>query len=62
MTPEWGPRTSAKDVCIHFADEIEGRTILVTGVSVGGIGLATAQAIASCKPGLLIITGRNEDK
>ena len=62
MTLEWGPRTSAIEVCKHFEREIHGRNILVTGTSVGGLGIATAQAIARAGPGLLILTGRSKDK
>jgi NAD(P)-dependent dehydrogenase (short-subunit alcohol dehydrogenase family) len=58
----WGPYTAAIDVCNQLQSSIKGRTVLVTGTSAGGLGLATAQAIARAGPGLLIITGRSDHK
>ena len=37
-------------------------TVLTTGVSPGGIGAATAKAIASCQPAMLILASRTEAK
>lgn len=58
----WGARTSAVDVAAHFADQVKGRTILLTGPTIGGVGYATALALAKQEPGLFILAGRTMSK
>ncbi|AEO68559.1 717e08bc-3d8f-40cf-91fd-5198c6e3a931 [Thermothielavioides terrestris] len=60
--PEFGERTQGSEVARVFADQIRGRTILVTGVSPKGIGRTTALNLASQKPGLLILASRNRSR
>ncbi len=55
----FGEKTTAQEVAEAYGDSIRGKTILLTGASPGGIGAATASAIASRNPGLLILTGRS---
>ncbi|XXG96440.1 hypothetical protein Hte_002723 [Hypoxylon texense] len=60
--PEFNDSTEALDVAKAFADNIRGKTILVTGVNRGGIGFATAQAFASQSPAHLILASRTPSK
>lgn len=48
--PEFHKETEALDVAKAFAEEIRGKTILVTGVNRGGIGFSTAQAFVNIEP------------
>lgn len=54
--------SSALDIAQAYADSIKGKTILITGVSTGGIGDATARAFAHAGAGTIIITGRSDSK
>lgn len=45
-----------------FPDVIKGKTVLITGVSPNGLGMSTAEALASQEPALLILTGRSREK
>jgi FlaA1/EpsC-like NDP-sugar epimerase len=56
---EIGAKTSAETVCSLFASQIKGRTILLTGPTVSGIGFATALPLARHQPELLILAGRS---
>lgn len=60
--PEFDHTTSAFKVAAAFPMSIKGRVFLITGVSLGGIGGATAKALASQSPKLLILTGRTKEK
>lgn len=42
---DFGNATEAVEVAEHFAGQVKGRTILVTGVNREGIGFVTAQAL-----------------
>ncbi|KAM0257915.1 hypothetical protein ACHAPA_011517 [Fusarium lateritium] len=56
------PFTSSADVAAAFPESIQGKTILVTGVSPNSLGFATAAALASQKPARLILSGRSSEK
>jgi NAD(P)-dependent dehydrogenase (short-subunit alcohol dehydrogenase family) len=58
----WGFETTASEVADTFPDSIRGRTILITGVSLSGLGGTTAKALAAYFPKLLIFTGRTRDR
>ena len=58
----WGQRTSARIVAAHFADQVANRVILLTGPTVGGVGYATALALAEHGPALLVLAGRTPSK
>lgn len=60
--PEWGFDTTASEVTDAFPLSIKGKTILITGVSLGGLGGATAKALAAHSPHLMIFTGRSPEK
>ncbi len=59
---EYGASTEALEVAKAFPDAIRGKTIIVTGVNLKGIGFGTAQAFASQAPAHLILAGRNKSK
>lgn len=58
----FGPDTDGATVANAFHSSVEGKTILVTGVSPNGIGLTTAEALAAHNPSLLILTGRTKER
>ncbi|KAI0109920.1 NAD(P)-binding protein [Daldinia grandis] len=45
-----------------FADQVKGRTFLLTGPSPGGIGAETVTSLATESPALLILVGRSQEK
>ena len=60
--PEFGPTTTGIDVANAFPELIRGRTFLITGVSPGGIGASTAEALYSQSPKCLVLTGRQKSR
>ncbi|GAA5931136.1 uncharacterized protein JCM15063_002554 [Sporobolomyces koalae] len=58
----FGFETTAIEASKHYRSEIEGKTVLVTGVSPNGLGAEAAIAIAQSQPKLLILAGRSADK
>ncbi|KAF9739038.1 hypothetical protein PMIN04_007305 [Paraphaeosphaeria minitans] len=60
--PEWNQETGGLVVAKAFREQIEGKTVLVTGVSPESIGSSTAVSIASQSPSLLILASRNQSK
>ncbi|KAL0468067.1 retinol dehydrogenase [Neurospora intermedia] len=60
--PEFNERTTGTEVARVFADQIRGKTILITGISPKGIGASTALAFASQAPDLLILASRTKSK
>ncbi|KAI1659590.1 putative short-chain dehydrogenase [Daldinia decipiens] len=60
--PEFNDHTEALDVAKAFAGEIHGKTVLVTGVNVAGIGFTTVQAFASQYPAHIILASRTPSK
>ncbi|KAK6969117.1 hypothetical protein R3P38DRAFT_3505215 [Favolaschia claudopus] len=59
--PTFSFNTTAEEVANVFADEIRGKTVLITGTSLKGIGFETARVIAKYAK-LLIIAGYNEER
>ncbi|KAK4145072.1 short-chain dehydrogenase [Dichotomopilus funicola] len=59
---EYGQETAGSEVARAFADQIRGKTILVTGVSPKGIGAVTALNLASQQPALLILASRTRSR
>ncbi|KAJ6477174.1 hypothetical protein C8R47DRAFT_655869 [Mycena vitilis] len=53
--------TTADEVAAVFAKEIQGKNVLVTGTTVGGIGFETARALAK-HANLVIITGHKAER
>lgn len=60
--PEWNHETGGLQVASAFADQVRGKTVLITGVSPESIGSSTAVAIASQAPSLLILASRTQEK
>lgn len=62
MTKVYNADTTASELARDFASEIEGKVVLTTGVSPGGLGAVFVQAIATAKPSLLILAARSLPK
>ncbi|KAF9877236.1 short-chain dehydrogenase reductase family [Colletotrichum karsti] len=62
MAPQLNWDTKGSDLVTTYADHIKGKTILVTGVSPGGLGAVFAEAVAAAAPATLILAGRNTAK
>jgi hypothetical protein len=45
--PEFNDQTEGLEVAKAFAEVIRGKTVIVTGVNLAGIGFATSEAIVS---------------
>jgi NAD(P)-dependent dehydrogenase (short-subunit alcohol dehydrogenase family) len=60
--PEYDHSTDASTVAAAFPDAVKDKVILITGVNAGGIGGATAKALATQSPKLLILSGRSAEK
>ncbi|KAH8883474.1 NAD(P)-binding protein [Thozetella sp. PMI_491] len=61
--PDYGKLASfitAEDVASRFHDEINGKTVLITGCGLASLGQTLAWTIASHQPGLLILCGRSD--
>ncbi|KAH8553625.1 short-chain dehydrogenase [Umbelopsis sp. PMI_123] len=61
MTSDFGFETTSDEAVTALADQIKGKTILVTGATLGGIGAETARAIAKHQPKLVIVAGRRQE-
>ncbi|GAA5977549.1 hypothetical protein JCM10908_005013 [Rhodotorula pacifica] len=59
---QFGFDSTSDEVAKHYAPQIEGKTVLITGVSPNGLGAEAAAAIAQQKPKLLILAGRSPEK
>ncbi|KAH8632645.1 hypothetical protein IG631_11279 [Alternaria alternata] len=53
-------QTGGLEVAKTYSSHITGKTILITGVSPGGIGEATARAFAHGGASIIIATGRDK--
>ncbi|KAJ2894786.1 hypothetical protein MKZ38_007215 [Zalerion maritima] len=60
--PEFNSQTTADEVAAAFGSQIQGKTVVVTGVGPSSIGSTTALAIASKSPSMLILASRTESK
>ncbi|KAF2015068.1 short chain dehydrogenase/ reductase-like protein [Aaosphaeria arxii CBS 175.79] len=60
--PEWNQETGGLEVAKAFSDQIQGRNVLITGVSPESIGSSTAIAVASQSPSVLILASRTQSK
>ena len=57
--PAWNAATNAEEVAAALSSSIAGKTVLVTGVSPGGLGAHFLKVIAPYGPKLLILAGRS---
>ncbi|KAL1593144.1 hypothetical protein SLS60_010751 [Paraconiothyrium brasiliense] len=60
--PEWNQETGGLAVAKALSEQINGKTILITGVSPESIGSSTALSIASQSPFLLLLASRTQSK
>ncbi|KAI4192794.1 MAG: hypothetical protein LQ346_004162 [Caloplaca aetnensis] len=54
--------TTGKEVVKTFSAQANGKVVLITGASKGGLGAETALALATANPKKIILTGRSEGK
>ncbi|KAF2686223.1 retinol dehydrogenase 12 [Lentithecium fluviatile CBS 122367] len=59
---DFGAKTTAFEVAQTFSSRIAGKTALITGVTLGSIGDATARAFAHGGAETVVITGRDNTK
>jgi NAD(P)-dependent dehydrogenase (short-subunit alcohol dehydrogenase family) len=57
----FGRETTADEAASFYASEIQGKTVLVTGSTWGGLGAESARVIAKHNPKLLILAGRKQE-
>ncbi|KAL5594649.1 hypothetical protein BROUX41_001568 [Berkeleyomyces rouxiae] len=62
MAPTLDQNTRASELAVHYAPQIAGKTILITGVSPGGLGESFVKQVAAGKPGTFILAGRSPAK
>lgn len=62
VTPYNRENARASSIATDLAEHIAGKTILVTGVTLGGLGATFVQEIAKHNPALLILAGRSAQK
>ncbi|KAI0533818.1 hypothetical protein GGR58DRAFT_94643 [Xylaria digitata] len=60
--PQFSFLTTGVEVVNAFADQVQNKTVLITGPSEGGIGAEIAISLAHANPFLIILAGRTEDK
>ncbi|KAJ7659070.1 hypothetical protein DFH06DRAFT_1297270 [Mycena polygramma] len=59
--PTFTAATSAEEVATTFAEQIQGKNVLITGTSINGIGFETARVLAK-HANLVVITGYNTER
>jgi NAD(P)-dependent dehydrogenase (short-subunit alcohol dehydrogenase family) len=55
-------KITSHELVEKYVSHIKGKTILITGASMGGLGAAYATSVAAAGPALLILAGRNMEK
>ncbi|KUI71751.1 Retinol dehydrogenase 11 [Cytospora mali] len=60
--PQFSKETTAEEVSEAFSSQINGRTFLITGTSVKGLGARIATTLAKHSPAQLILVSRNKAK
>ncbi|KAJ6450577.1 NAD-P-binding protein [Mycena vitilis] len=59
--PTFTSTTTAEEVTTTFANDIQGKNVLITGTSLNGIGFETARVLAK-HANLVIVTGYNTER
>ena len=62
MAAMWRLVSSKWNLPFEEKTSFAGKTILITGTTIGGLGFEAAQKIAALNPAKLIITARSEKK
>jgi NAD(P)-dependent dehydrogenase (short-subunit alcohol dehydrogenase family) len=57
----FGYHTEAEEVATYFENEIKGKTVLITGCTIGGLGYEAARVVARHYAGLVIVAGRKQE-
>jgi NAD(P)-dependent dehydrogenase (short-subunit alcohol dehydrogenase family) len=57
----FGFASEADDVATYFENEIKGKTVLITGCTLGGLGFELSRVVAKHHAGLVIVAGRNQE-
>lgn len=60
MSHDFGFETTAEEVATYLANEIKGKTVLITGAIWGGLGAEVARVIAKYGANLVIVAGRRQ--
>lgn len=61
MSKQFGFSTTSDEAAEHFADQIQGKAILITGASWGGLGAEAARAIAKYNPSVIVLACRKQE-
>lgn len=62
MAPSFDFETKASELVPHYAEQIAGKIILITGPSPGSLGESFAKQVAAGKPAVLILASRSISK
>jgi NAD(P)-dependent dehydrogenase (short-subunit alcohol dehydrogenase family) len=54
--------TEADQVATYFENEIKGKTVLITGCTLGGLGAEVARVVSKHHAGLVIVAGRKQEQ
>jgi NAD(P)-dependent dehydrogenase (short-subunit alcohol dehydrogenase family) len=60
MSNHFGPTTTAEQAASVFASQIKGKSILITGITWGGLGAETARVCALFGASLVVLAGRSQ--
>ncbi|KAG2175318.1 hypothetical protein INT44_007806 [Umbelopsis vinacea] len=58
---DFGFSTEADEVATYFEQEIRGKTVLITGCTLGGLGFEAARVVSKHHAGLVILAGRKQE-
>jgi len=53
--------TEVEEVATYFENEIKGKTVLITGCTIGGLGFEASRVVAKHQAGLVILAGRKQE-
>jgi NAD(P)-dependent dehydrogenase (short-subunit alcohol dehydrogenase family) len=53
--------TEVEQVATYFENEIRGKTVLITGCTIGGLGFEASRVVAKHQAGLVILAGRKQE-
>jgi NAD(P)-dependent dehydrogenase (short-subunit alcohol dehydrogenase family) len=62
MTPNYNNQTRASELVAHYAPQVSGKIILITGVSPASLGESFVKQVAAGKPAMFILASRSVSK
>lgn len=62
MTSTFNFETNASELVVHYASQIAGKIIVITGASPGSLGESFVKQVAAGEPAVLILAGRSVSK